>query len=150
MKPIIPENSSSSKFRTFSLNSIHDSPALSHKTISSAVWRQSSISCFSLFCHTRISSAILRQATYGTIKFGTYYSFKQLATEKWGTDDIVLINVVCAAIAGSISSAIANPTDVVKVRMQISGNETNRSLYGCFHDVYQHEGARGLWRVNFI
>ncbi|XP_063983896.1 mitochondrial uncoupling protein Bmcp [Diachasmimorpha longicaudata] len=98
----------------------------------------------SLYCG--ISSAILRQATYGTIKFGTYYSIKQLATEKWGTDDLVLINVVCAAIAGSISSAIANPTDVVKVRMQVSGNETNLSLYGCFHDVYQHEGVRGLWR----
>ncbi|KAK0089775.1 hypothetical protein PV325_005401 [Microctonus aethiopoides] len=98
----------------------------------------------SLYCG--ISSAILRQATYGTIKFGTYYSLKQLAIEKWGSDDLVIINIICAAVAGSISSAIANPTDVVKVRMQVNGNQRNLSLYGCFHDVYQHEGVRGLWR----
>jgi len=98
----------------------------------------------SLYCG--ISSAILRQATYGTIKFGTYYSLKRVATEQWGTDDLVLINVVCAAVAGAISSAIANPTDVVKVRMQVTGVEGNLSLFGCFRDVYQHEGVRGLWR----
>lgn len=94
----------------------------------------------------RISSAILRQATYGTIKFGTYYSLKQSATDRWGTDDLVLINIVCAAVAGAISSAIANPTDVVKVRMQV-GLEANLTLMGCFQDVYHHEGMRGLWRV---
>lgn len=70
-----------------------------------------------------------------------------MAADKWGTDKLVLINVICAAIAGSISSAIANPTDVVKVRMQVNGNQRNLSLYGCFHDVYRHEGVRGLWRV---
>ncbi|XP_058806604.1 mitochondrial uncoupling protein Bmcp isoform X2 [Phymastichus coffea] len=96
--------------------------------------------------YSGISSAILRQATYGTIKFGTYYSLKQSAMDKWGSNDLVLINIVCAALAGAISSAIANPTDVVKVRMQVTGIETNMTLFGCFQDVYHHEGVRGLWR----
>ncbi|CAK9822937.1 Mitochondrial uncoupling protein Bmcp [Anthophora retusa] len=96
--------------------------------------------------YSGISSAILRQATYGTIKFGTYYSLKKAAMDKWQTDDLVAINVVCAAVAGAISSAIANPTDVVKVRMQVTGINSNLSLFGCFHDVYQHEGICGLWR----
>lgn len=95
----------------------------------------------------RISPAILRQATYGTIKFGTYYSLKKAATDRWTTDDLVVINIICGALAGAISSAIANPTDVVKVRMQVTGNETNMSLFTCFKDVYKHEGIRGLWRV---
>lgn len=96
----------------------------------------------------RISPAILRQATYGTIKFGTYYSLKQMATDRWGTDDLVLINIVCAAVAGAISSAIANPTDVVKVRMQVTGLDRNKSLVSLFKGVYQKEGVRGLWRVS--
>ncbi|XP_024935665.1 mitochondrial uncoupling protein Bmcp isoform X2 [Cephus cinctus] len=96
--------------------------------------------------YSGISSAVLRQATYGTIKFGTYYSLQKAATNKWGTDDLVIINIVSAAIAGSISSAIANPTDVVKVRMQVTGLEANLSLFGCFQEVYQQEGVRGLWR----
>ncbi|XP_070512083.1 mitochondrial uncoupling protein Bmcp isoform X2 [Cardiocondyla obscurior] len=96
--------------------------------------------------YSGISSAILRQATYGTIKFGTYYSLKKVAVDTWATEDLVTINIVCAALAGAISSAIANPTDVVKVRMQVTGNETNASLLTCFQDVYKHEGVRGLWR----
>lgn len=81
-----------------------------------------------------------------------YYSLKQSATDKWGsTTDLVLINIVCAAIAGAVSSAIANPTDVVKVRMQVgTGIEANLTLLGCFQNVYHHEGVRGLWRVSTI
>ncbi|XP_076748660.1 uncoupling protein Bmcp mitochondrial [Xylocopa sonorina] len=96
--------------------------------------------------YSGISSAILRQATYGTIKFGSYYSLKKAAMDKWETDDLFVINVVCAALAGAISSAIANPTDVVKVRMQVTGINSSLSLFGCFQDVYRHEGVRGLWR----
>ncbi|KAG5347220.1 KMCP1 protein, partial [Acromyrmex charruanus] len=96
--------------------------------------------------YSGISSAILRQATYGTIKFGTYYSLKKAAIDTWATGDLVTINIVCAALAGAISSAIANPTDVVKVRMQVNGNERNISLFTCFQDVYRYEGVRGLWR----
>jgi len=99
------------------------------------------------FLLSRISSAILRQATYGTIKFGTYYSLKKVVTDTWATGDLVTINIICAALAGAISSAMANPTDVVKVRMQVTGNEKNMSLLTCFQDVYGHEGIRGLWRV---
>ncbi|EZA52152.1 Kidney mitochondrial carrier protein, partial [Ooceraea biroi] len=96
--------------------------------------------------YSGISSAILRQATYGTIKFGTYYSLKKAVTDTWATGDLVTINVVCAALAGAVSSAIANPTDVIKVRMQVTGSEMNMSLFTCFQDVYRHEGVRGLWR----
>lgn len=67
--------------------------------------------------------------------------------DKWKTDDLVVINVICAALAGAISSAIANPTDVVKVRMQVTGINSNLTLFSCFQDVYQHEGICGLWRV---
>jgi hypothetical protein len=50
-------------------------------------------------------------------------------------------------IAGAVSSAIANPTDVLKVRMQVQGSHGNVSLIDCFKDVYTHEGISGLWRV---
>lgn len=99
---------------------------------------------------SRISSAVLRQATYGTIKFGTYYSLKKIVIDTWTVNDLFTVNIVCAALAGAISSAIANPTDVIKVRMQVTGSTTNVSLFACFQDVYKHEGIRGLWRVIYI
>lgn len=54
-------------------------------------------------------------------------------------------------IAGAISSAIANPTDVIKVRMQVAGTTggPNIGLVNCFKDVYTQEGISGLWRVKF-
>lgn len=50
--------------------------------------------------------------------------------------------------AGTISSAIANPTDVLKVRMQVHGRGTDTiGLIGCFREIYHYEGISGLWRV---
>ena len=58
-----------------------------------------------------LSPALLRQATYGTIKFGLYYRIKEaLPGQEWP-----LKNAFCAVIAGSMASSIANPTDLLKV-----------------------------------
>lgn len=64
----------------------------------------------------------------------------------------VTVNVGCGIVAGAISSAIANPTDVLKVRMQVAGinGNTNIGLINCFRDVYTHEGISGLWRVSTL
>ncbi|PNF42183.1 Mitochondrial uncoupling protein Bmcp [Cryptotermes secundus] len=95
--------------------------------------------------YSGIGPAVLRQATYGTIKFGTYYSLKRLVSHGSGEED-VRVNVCCAVVAGIVSSAIANPTDVLKVRMQVLGNQGQRGILGCFQDVYHQEGVAGLWR----
>uniref|UniRef100_A0A1L8E155 Putative mitochondrial solute carrier protein n=1 Tax=Nyssomyia neivai TaxID=330878 RepID=A0A1L8E155_9DIPT len=99
-----------------------------------------------------ICPAVLRQATYGTIKFGTYYNLKKhLANQGILLDssgrERVWANVLCAVSAGAISSAIANPTDVLKVRMQVDGRmSAQKSLLASFREIYVCEGARGLWR----
>ncbi|XP_014251708.1 mitochondrial uncoupling protein Bmcp isoform X2 [Cimex lectularius] len=88
--------------------------------------------------------AVLRQATYGTIKFGTYYSLKSFLVN--GEEDVT-VNICCAVVAGMVSSAIANPTDVLKVRMQVlGGSYEKRGLFACFKEVYRNEGIGGLWR----
>lgn len=52
-------------------------------------------------------------------------------------------------VAGAVSSAIATPTDVLKVRMQVHGRgmSDQMGLAGCFRQIYQQEGISGLWRV---
>lgn len=47
----------------------------------------------------RIKPAVLRQATYGTIKFGIYYSLKQMLVNNPGEERLG-INVFCAVTAG--------------------------------------------------
>ncbi|KAF5277692.1 hypothetical protein FQR65_LT03672 [Abscondita terminalis] len=105
------------------------------------IWKQEGFAAL----YAGIWPAVLRQATYGTIKFGTYYSLKRIAIRQYG-DETFAINVGCAITAGALSSAIANPTDVLKVRMQVRGSHGNVSLVGCFKDVYTHEGISGLWK----
>lgn len=103
--------------------------------------------------YSGIKPAILRQAVYGTIKFGTYYTLKKLAVERGylidptNGEEYVWGNILCAVLAGAVSSAIANPTDVLKVRMQVNGNSVEKkSLVVCFSEIYKQEGVRGLWR----
>lgn len=98
-----------------------------------------------LYCG--IWPAVLRQATYGTIKFGTYYSMKKWIAKHrtdGGSREHLPTNTFCAAFAGGLSSAIANPTDVLKVRMQVGAEK--RNIVRCFISIYQLEGIRGLWR----
>lgn len=52
-----------------------------------------------LFFHYRIAPAVLRQATYGTIKFGIYYTLKQMLTKN-PNEERLGINVFCAVTAG--------------------------------------------------
>lgn len=86
----------------------------------------------------RIAPALLRQASYGTLKIGLYHYIKRTFVpnpkggwrereEKEGkvdcsfysslaTDETILTNVVAGILSGAISSAVANPTDVLKVQ----------------------------------
>uniref|UniRef100_G1MSJ2 Uncharacterized protein n=1 Tax=Meleagris gallopavo TaxID=9103 RepID=G1MSJ2_MELGA len=88
---------------------------------------------------------LLRQASYGTIKIGIYQSLKRLFVERL-EDETLLINVICGVVSGVISSALANPTDVLKIRMQAQGSLFQGGMIGSFIDIYQQEGTRGLWR----
>uniref|UniRef100_A0A8C9SUR0 Solute carrier family 25 member 30 n=1 Tax=Scleropages formosus TaxID=113540 RepID=A0A8C9SUR0_SCLFO len=95
--------------------------------------------------YSGIAPAVLRQASYGTIKIGTYQSFKRLLVEN-PEDETLLTNVLCGVLSGVISSSIANPTDVLKIRMQAQGRVIQGGMMGNFIDIYQQEGTRGLWK----
>ena len=91
---------------------------------------------------------MLRQSTYGTIKFGIYYSLKNWINDHPQVEDM-MTNVFCGVVAGAVSSAIANPTDVLKVRMQAcSTSLQSKSMFECFGDIKRQEGISGLWTVN--
>ncbi len=99
--------------------------------------------------YSGLAPALLRQAIYGTIKYGLYYSIKDFV----GGEESTVKNVSCAVLSGSVGAAVANPTDVLKVRLQsqsapvVNPRKTVRpSLYACFHDMFVREGLRGLWR----
>ncbi|XP_029460806.1 brain mitochondrial carrier protein 1 [Rhinatrema bivittatum] len=98
-----------------------------------------------LALYSGIAPALLRQASYGTIKIGIYQSLKRLFVDRT-EDETLLINMICGVVSGVISSSIANPTDVLKIRMQAQGSLLQGGMIGNFINIYQQEGTRGLWR----
>ncbi|NWQ75277.1 KMCP1 protein, partial [Columbina picui] len=96
--------------------------------------------------YSGIAPAMLRQASYGTIKIGTYQSLKRMFVEH-PEDETLMINVLCGILSGVISSSIANPTDVLKIRMQAQGSVIQGGMMGNFIQIYQKEGTRGLWKA---
>ncbi|KAL8595989.1 hypothetical protein ACOMHN_018301 [Nucella lapillus] len=96
--------------------------------------------------YSGISPALLRQATYGTLKIGVYHTLKRTFVSN-PKDETLAVNVLCGITAGVVSSSIANPTDVLKVRMQATGSQTHCDNMLCsFVKIYKTEGVAGLWR----
>ncbi|VEL25256.1 unnamed protein product, partial [Protopolystoma xenopodis] len=95
-----------------------------------------------------LSAAILRQTVYGTIKIGLYNRFKH---------EVLGINVLCAMTAAVISSAIASPTDLLKVglhlvrsfiniRMQAHSGSENTTFLTSARELIAKEGITALYK----
>lgn len=69
-------------------------------------------------------------------------------------DERLLTNVIAGMVSGAFASAVANPTDVLKVRMQAAndgkwaGPTARGSVLLSFANMYREEGVRGLYRVS--
>ncbi|XP_065644606.1 kidney mitochondrial carrier protein 1 isoform X2 [Hydra vulgaris] len=97
--------------------------------------------------YSGIKPALLRQATYGTIKIGLYHWIKKILVND-SKNETLLSNMISGVSAGAISSSICNPTDVLKVRLQSKTHSSHYppGLIASFAYIYQHEGFRGLYR----
>jgi len=91
--------------------------------------------------YSGIAPALVRQAVYGTFKYGLYYTIKDKVVGAEG--ESAATNFCCAVTAGALSSALANPTDVLKVRMQ---SRSEARAQTTFWSMCVREGVRGLWR----
>ena len=104
-----------------------------------------------------LSPALLRQATYGSMRYGLYTPIKSLLgiPRETPKHEIPLgMKIVAGASSGAISSAICNPADLIKVRMQVAGMSGGeaaraseyRSLTSAFAHIIRTEGFTSLWK----
>lgn len=90
-----------------------------------------------------VAPALLRQATYGSLKLGFYHALKRRLVKN-PKDETLFYNVIAGVVAGAFSSAICNPTDLLKIRMQAeyqSGVNVRRKE--CFDRLLQYLKKRG-------
>jgi len=98
-----------------------------------------------------LKPALLRQGTYGTCRVGLYAPIKQLIGVHDASDDVFWRKVIAGMLAGSVSAAIFNPTDLIKVRMQVDGMRPNHSppsykgVVDATVSIVRGEGVTGLY-----
>lgn len=103
--------------------------------------------------------ALLRQSTYGSLRYGLYGPIRNSLGVDPGTPktEIPLFKKVLAGgLAGALASAVANPTDLVKVRLQtdgqLKGNDGKflpkkyTGMTNAFLSIVREEGVLGLWK----
>eukprot|EP00401_Gymnodinium_catenatum_P082906 CAMPEP_0117614482 /NCGR_PEP_ID=MMETSP0784-20121206/84062_1 /TAXON_ID=39447 /ORGANISM="" /LENGTH=277 /DNA_ID=CAMNT_0005418219 /DNA_START=59 /DNA_END=892 /DNA_ORIENTATION=+ len=101
--------------------------------------------------------ALLRQSTYGSLRYGLYMPIRNLlGVDPTRPKEIPLWKkIVAGAGAGAVASGVANPTDLIKVRMQTDGMlalggrgaaaARYKGVVDCCVTTVREEGVLGLW-----
>ncbi|XP_066283447.1 mitochondrial substrate carrier family protein ucpB-like [Branchiostoma lanceolatum] len=96
--------------------------------------------------------SILREASYSTIRLGSYEPMKELLGATDPAHTPLWKKILAGATSGAIGSSIATPTDLVKVRLQAERRlppgvqPRYRSTFHAFGEIWHTEGLRGLYR----
>eukprot|EP00930_Biecheleria_cincta_P085311 TRINITY_DN74703_c0_g1_i1.p1 TRINITY_DN74703_c0_g1~~TRINITY_DN74703_c0_g1_i1.p1 ORF type:complete len:301 (+),score=42.06 TRINITY_DN74703_c0_g1_i1:96-998(+) len=94
-----------------------------------------------------ITPSLLREMFYSGIRMGLYEPTKQAIGGTGSTS--LAIKVLAGAITGATGSIIANPLDLIKVRMQsVTGTHTPySSVLAAIREISREGGSvRSLWR----
>jgi len=91
-----------------------------------------------------IEGALMRESIYSTMRLGMYEPIKRMTGVQ--KDSNFIYKFFAGGLSGFIGSGIANPCDLLKIRMQASEAGTNHGLGWHINDIYSHEGIKGFWR----
>eukprot|EP01017_Pseudomicrothorax_dubius_P033490 TRINITY_DN4490_c0_g3_i1.p2 TRINITY_DN4490_c0_g3~~TRINITY_DN4490_c0_g3_i1.p2 ORF type:complete len:298 (-),score=84.58 TRINITY_DN4490_c0_g3_i1:1064-1957(-) len=86
-----------------------------------------------------------RDLFYSSLRLGLYEPFKQLLGEKDPKTTPYWKKFVSGGMSGGLASAIANPLDLLKVRLQASESH-HKSIVGEIRTIYETAGFWGFYR----
>lgn len=96
-----------------------------------------------------LSASLLREATYSTIRLGFYEPFKELLGAKDRKNTPLWKKFVAGLMSGSTGAIVANPYDLLKVRMQSKEGIERLSFTKEAWSIVKNEGILGLYRGTF-
>ncbi|KAJ1621558.1 mitochondrial carrier domain-containing protein [Pavlovales sp. CCMP2436] len=104
--------------------------------------------------YSGFAAAMLRQATYGGLCFGSYPLIRDAISPTGDPKSTPLwARIAAGGSAGAVASAFANPTDVVKVRLQADGRlaamgeqPRYRGTIDAIRRITREEGARAFYK----
>ena len=99
--------------------------------------------------------ALVRQSTYGSLRYGLYGPIKNSMGIEPGKPVPLWKKIVAGGAAGAVASAVANPTDLMKVRLQTDGMTKGpdgnflpkkySGMVDAFMSNIKEDGVLGLW-----
>ncbi|KAJ1448389.1 mitochondrial carrier domain-containing protein [Pelagophyceae sp. CCMP2097] len=93
------------------------------------------------------SAAAIREFSYSSIRFGLYEPLKVAMGETDPRTTPFYKKVISGMLAGALASAVASPTDLLKIRMQKSTGARLSIIAHCKEIAY--EGGHGFRLTNF-
>lgn len=98
-----------------------------------------------------VTASMMREASYSSIRMGLYEPVRNWIDPHNSPKDMSFsTKLVSGLISGGIGNALANPTDVVKVRFQAlfpGQHRPYKSTFHAFEMIFKQEGLRGLYKV---
>ena len=94
-----------------------------------------------------LTPSIVREMLSSGPRAGLYVPVRDWAIATTGSHkDSLLMKLLAASACGVVGSVIANPVDVVKVRMMVKSSSPSPSLSSGLFMVWREEGIRGLYK----
>eukprot|EP01089_Gocevia_fonbrunei_P001737 TRINITY_DN1162_c0_g1_i1.p1 TRINITY_DN1162_c0_g1~~TRINITY_DN1162_c0_g1_i1.p1 ORF type:complete len:295 (+),score=19.29 TRINITY_DN1162_c0_g1_i1:132-1016(+) len=93
-----------------------------------------------------LPASLIREAVYSGIRLGAYEPLKSLFGATDASITPLWMKICAASLSGAIGSAIANPVDIIKIRMQ--GRHTiYKNVFDAFYVIGKTEGIKGFYRA---
>eukprot|EP00055_Hartaetosiga_balthica_P008778 m.33711 g.33711 ORF g.33711 m.33711 type:complete len:305 (-) comp6468_c1_seq1:164-1078(-) len=96
--------------------------------------------------------ALVRQTFYGGLRYGLYAPIRNIVGGNTSTNEKIPFHLkfVSGGLSGALAAFFANPTDLMKVRLQVDGMKGSppkyRGMAHCFRTILKEEGVLGLWK----
>ncbi|XP_057483549.1 uncharacterized protein LOC130770207 isoform X2 [Actinidia eriantha] len=91
-----------------------------------------------------LTPAFMRSVLYGGLRLGLYEPSKYVCKMAFESSN-VLVKIASGAFSGAIATALTNPAEVLKVRLQMNPN-LRRGAIGELRRIASEEGITALWK----
>ncbi|KAM7277002.1 hypothetical protein ACFE04_018868 [Oxalis oulophora] len=91
-----------------------------------------------------LTPALTRSLLYGGLRLGLYDPTKQACDRLFGSTNM-LVKIASGAFSGATATALTNPVEVIKVRLQMNPNMGGGPI-GEMRKIVSEEGVRALWK----
>ncbi|KAK6141306.1 hypothetical protein DH2020_024942 [Rehmannia glutinosa] len=91
-----------------------------------------------------LSPALMRSVLYGDLRLGLYEPSKYVCEMAFESTN-VLMKIASGAFSGAVATALTNPVEVLKVRLQMNTKNSSGPIKE-LQKIASEEGVAGLWK----